>query len=119
MYQALLAFIIGIPRNNLLLHWHYSPLRAFVSITELLQTKGPRSHFWFPNREFSFTGWGYQPHTQPPTWRTRSHNYNSWDSVALLYPQALGTHFSRLLRHAWATEGLCFNPDHPTRSNNL
>jgi hypothetical protein len=31
-----------------------------------------------------------------------------------LYPQALGTHFSRLLRHAWVTVGLFFNPDHHT-----
>jgi hypothetical protein len=34
------------------------------------------------------------------------------DRVAQLYPQALGTHFSRLLRHAWVTVGLCFNPGH-------
>jgi hypothetical protein len=32
--------------------------------------------------------------------------------VAQLYPQALGTHFSRLLRHAWVTVGLFFNPGH-------
>jgi hypothetical protein len=30
--------------------------------------------------------------------------------VAQLYPQALSTHFSRLLRHAWATVGLFFSP---------
>jgi hypothetical protein len=30
--------------------------------------------------------------------------------VAQLYPQAPGTHFSRLLRHAWATVGLFFSP---------
>jgi hypothetical protein len=28
------------------------------------------------------------------------------DRVAQLYPQTLGTHFSRLLRHAWVTVGL-------------
>jgi hypothetical protein len=27
-------------------------------------------------------------------------------------PQALGSHFSRLLRHAWVTVGLSFNPGH-------
>jgi hypothetical protein len=32
--------------------------------------------------------------------------------VAQLYPQALGTHFSRLLRHAWVTVGLSFNRGH-------
>jgi hypothetical protein len=30
--------------------------------------------------------------------------------VAQLYPQGLGTHFIRLLRHAWVTVGLFFNP---------
>jgi hypothetical protein len=34
------------------------------------------------------------------------------DRVAQLYPQALGTNFSRLLRHAWVTVGLFFNPCH-------
>jgi hypothetical protein len=34
------------------------------------------------------------------------------DRVAQLYPQALGTHFSRLLRHAWVTVGLFFNTCH-------
>jgi hypothetical protein len=36
------------------------------------------------------------------------------DRVAQLYPQELGTHFGRLLRHAWVTVGLFFNPDHHT-----
>jgi hypothetical protein len=30
------------------------------------------------------------------------------DRVAQLYPQVLGIHFSRLLRHAWVTVGLLF-----------
>jgi hypothetical protein len=37
------------------------------------------------------------------------------DRVAQLYPQALGTRFSRLLPHAWVTVGLFFNPGHHTR----
>jgi hypothetical protein len=32
------------------------------------------------------------------------------DRVTQLYPQALGIHFSRLLRYAWVTVGLFFNP---------
>jgi hypothetical protein len=36
------------------------------------------------------------------------------DRVAQLYPQGLGTHFSRLLRHAWVTVGLFYNPGHLT-----
>jgi hypothetical protein len=34
--------------------------------------------------------------------------------VAQLYPQALGTYFSSLLRHAWVTVGLFFNPGYHT-----
>jgi hypothetical protein len=34
--------------------------------------------------------------------------------VAQLYPQAPGTHFSRLLRHAWVTVGLFLFPGHHT-----
>jgi hypothetical protein len=36
------------------------------------------------------------------------------DRVTQLYPQALGTHFSRVLRHAWVTVGLFFNVGHHT-----
>jgi hypothetical protein len=36
------------------------------------------------------------------------------DRVSQLYPQGPGTHFSRLLRHAWVTVGLFFNPGHHT-----
>jgi hypothetical protein len=32
--------------------------------------------------------------------------------MAQLYPQALGTHFCRLLRNAWVTVRLLFNPGH-------
>jgi hypothetical protein len=34
--------------------------------------------------------------------------------VAQLYPQAPGTHFSRVLRHAWVTVGLFLFPGHRT-----
>jgi hypothetical protein len=36
--------------------------------------------------------------------------------VAQLNPQALGTHFNGLLRHAWVTVGLLCNPGHSTGS---
>jgi hypothetical protein len=39
------------------------------------------------------------------------------DRVAQLYPQALGSHFSRLMRHSWVTVGLFFNPGHHTGIN--
>jgi hypothetical protein len=38
----------------------------------------------------------------------------SGDKVAQLYPQALSTHFSRLLRHEWVTVGPFFNSGHHT-----
>jgi hypothetical protein len=34
--------------------------------------------------------------------------------MAQLYPQAPGSHFSRLLRHAWVTVGLFLFPGHHT-----
>ena len=43
----------------------------------------PRPHFWFPNRQF-FSGWGCQPHTQPPTYRIISHIYNPRRWVPIL-----------------------------------
>jgi hypothetical protein len=36
--------------------------------------------------------------------------YNPRGRVTQLYPQALGTHFGRLLRPAWAAVGLFFSP---------
>jgi hypothetical protein len=38
------------------------------------------------------------------------------DRVTQLYPQALGTHFSRLLRHAWATLGPFLSSGHHTEN---
>ena len=63
---------------NLLLHWHYSPMRAFASIMNLHQNLGLTQYFRFPNRQF-FTGWCCEPHVQPPTWRTRSYIFNPWE----------------------------------------
>jgi hypothetical protein len=39
--------------------------------------------------------------------------------MAQLYPQAPGTHFSRLLRHAWVTVELFLFPGHHTGSNSM
>ena len=89
----------------------YSPTRAFASVIHLLQTSSQRPQISFPNKQY-FTGWGCQPHAQPQIWRTRSHIYNTRSWVPHQYPQVLGTHFSHLLRIAWATMGLLFNPCH-------
>jgi hypothetical protein len=51
-----------------------------------------------------FTGWNVSPapnlEDQASVFTTPGHR------VTQLYPQALGNHFSRLLRHAWVTVGL-------------
>ena len=49
------------------------------------------------------------------TFKSKYLSFEDWRLVnfQVSYSQALGTHFSRLLRHAWATVGLFFNPgDH-------
>ena len=74
----------------------YNPSWALHRLNPFHQTF-PKPHFWFPNGQFC-TEWGCQPHAQSPTWRTRSHICNPWAWLAQLYPQALGTHFSHLLR---------------------
>jgi hypothetical protein len=57
-------------------------------------------------------GWIVSPRPTPNLEDQVSVFMTPGDRVAQLYPQALGTHFSRLLRHAWVTVGLFFNPDH-------
>ena len=54
---------------------------------------------------------GCRPVDQLSTWRTSPCIYNPRGRVTHLYPQALGTHFCRLLRSAWAAVGLFFSPD--------
>ena len=60
---------------TVLLHLHYSPMRACASIMDLLQTLGLRPHFWFPNRQFFWSG-VVNPMLNPPTCQTRSYIYN-------------------------------------------
>jgi hypothetical protein len=49
-----------------------------------------------------------------PTPNRNLEDQASGDWVTQLYPQALGTHLSRLLRHAWATLGLFLYSGHHT-----
>jgi hypothetical protein len=71
--------------------------------------------------DIDFLGLGCWPSVQPPLyWRTSDFLsgftplvpvfVSPRDRVAQLYPQAQGTIFSRLLRHARATVGLFFLP---------
>jgi hypothetical protein len=53
----------------------------------------------------------WAPRPTPNPWRPGLRIYvPRRERVVWLYPQTLGTHFSRLLRHAWATLGLFFSP---------
>jgi F0F1-type ATP synthase assembly protein I len=79
-------------------HWHNSPLWAIAFLGFL------------DNR--IFRGWGCQPHAQPGGPGLRICDPGRQGDQ--LYPQALGAHFSRLLRHAWATLGLFLSSGHHT-----
>jgi hypothetical protein len=59
-------------------------------------------------------GWIVGPAPNPQPGGPGLRIYDPGDRVAQLYPQALGTHFNCLLRHAWVTVGLFFNPGHHT-----
>jgi hypothetical protein len=80
-----------------------------------LQPKsGPGLPFWgFVTITF-LRGWIVSPAPNPQPGVPGLCVYDPRDRVSQLYPQALGTHFSRLLRHAWVTVGLFFNPGHHT-----
>jgi hypothetical protein len=68
----------------------------------------------FPDNRI-FTGWGLStPRPTPNLEEQASVFITPGDRVTQLYPQALGTHFSRLLRHAWATMGLFLPSGHHT-----
>lgn len=66
---------------------------------------------WTHNRMY-FMRWSYESHAQP---KMENQPFMSpGGSVAQLYPRELGAHFSRLLRHAWATVELFSFPGHHT-----
>jgi hypothetical protein len=68
-------------------HWHDSPLWAIACLG-------------LPDNRI-FTGRGCQPHAQSPNLEDQASVFvTPGDRVTQLYPQTLGTHFSRLLRHA-------------------
>jgi hypothetical protein len=70
---------------------------------------GPGLPFWGSVTTF-LQGWIVSP--MPHLEDQASVFMTPGDRVTQLYPQALGTHFSHLLWHAWVTVGLFFNPGH-------
>jgi hypothetical protein len=61
-------------------------------------------------------GWIVSPAPNPQPGGPGLRIYDPGDRVAQLYPQVLGTHFSRLLRHSWVTVRPFFNLGHHTRN---
>jgi hypothetical protein len=57
-------------------------------------------------------GWIVSPAPNPQPGGTGLRIYDPRRQGGPAIPPALGTHFSRLLRHAWVTVGLLFNPGH-------
>jgi len=75
-------------------------------ITMVLQaaSKLERSQWLFLNKS-GFTGRRSRSHAQPGL-----RIYPPGDKVVQLYPRTRGIHFSRFLRHAWATLGIFLSP---------
>jgi hypothetical protein len=91
-YNVQLCIII------IIMIWLYSPIRALAS---------PKN-WGFVTITF-LRGCIVSPAPNPNLEDQASVFMTPGDRVAQLYPQALGTHFNRLLRHAWVTVGLFFN----------
>jgi hypothetical protein len=76
------------------------------------QYGGPGPPFWgFVTITF-LRGWIVSPGPNPQPGTPGLRIYDPWRQGGPAIPQALGTHFSRLLRHEWVTVGLFFNPGH-------
>jgi hypothetical protein len=72
-----------------------------------------RLNFLEASQQFSFYRVGLLAPRPTPTLEDQASVFISpRGRVAQLYPQAPGTHFSRLLRHAWLTVGLLFPGHH-------
>jgi hypothetical protein len=82
----------------------------------LLPKSVPGLPFWVVLNSNLLQGWIVNPAPNPQLEGQVSVFMTPGDRVVQLYSQALGTHFSRLVRHAWVTVGLFFNPGHHTGS---
>jgi hypothetical protein len=78
----------------------------------LQPNSGPGFPFWGFVTITYLQGWIVSPAPNPQPGGPGLHIYDPQRQGAQLYPQALGTHFSRLLRYTWVTVGLFFNPGH-------
>jgi hypothetical protein len=80
----------------------------------LQPNSGPGVPLWGFVTITCIQGWIISPAPNPQPGGQGLRIYDPGDRVAQLYPQALVTHFTRLLRHAWVTVGQFFNPGHHT-----
>jgi hypothetical protein len=88
----------------------YSPIRTLASPHFFLQ----RGFFWgFVTITFS-QDWIVSPARNPQPGGPHLRIYDSQRQGGPAIPAGTGTHFSHLLRHAWVTVGLFFNPGHHT-----
>jgi hypothetical protein len=72
-----------------------------------------RPNFEQASQQFSFYRVGLLAPRPTPTLEDQASVFISpRRRMAQLYPQALGTHFSRLLQHTWVTVGLFLFPGH-------
>jgi hypothetical protein len=101
-FAVLLSHSMRVPEWLIItiITWLYSPVRALASL------------LWgFLTVTFYMAGLLVQRPT-PNLEDQVSVFMTPGDRVAQLFPQVLGTHFSRLLRHEWVTVGLFFNAGH-------
>jgi hypothetical protein len=78
----------------------------------LQPNSGPGLPFWGFLTIIFLRAWIVSQHPNPNLEDRVSVCMTPGHRAAQLYPQALGTHFSSLLRHASVTVGLLFNPGH-------
>jgi hypothetical protein len=91
-------------------------LSSFIIITSSLAWRTFMDHSlpWISWQQDFYRVWLSTPRPTPNPEGQASIFVTPEDRVTQLYPQALGTHFSRLLRLAWATLGLFLSSGHRT-----
>jgi hypothetical protein len=95
---------------------YISPIRKIHHHHRMaLQPKSdPGLPFWGFVTVIFLRGWIVSPAPNPQPGGPGLRIYDPRRQGGPAIPQALGTHFSRLLRHSWVTVGLLFNPGHHT-----
>jgi hypothetical protein len=93
-------------------------LSAFTFIIILLLLRSNITVFLYSVQSFTFKNYTWRISPRARRYDTNKNLASVFISprgrVAQLYPQAPGTHFSRLLRHAWVMVGLFLFPVHHT-----